>query len=81
MKNNLLPDSSTAGGDDQITGRHLKLLRVWLGLRQYDIAAAAGIPATKLCEIESGRREASSELLERILEVIQGADSGNPQKR
>jgi len=42
------------------------------GLKQYEVAAKAGISANKLCEIELGRREANPDLLARICGVIEG---------
>lgn len=62
---------------EQISGKHLKLFRIWTGLRQYELAARVGIPATKLCEIEAGRREASTDLVARILAVIEEKKSGS----
>lgn len=58
-------------------GLKLKILRIEAGLRQYEVAAKVGIPATKLCEIEAGRRKPSDELLARILQVIKGNHNGN----
>jgi len=58
-------------------GLELKILRIQAGLRQYQVAAQADIPATKLCEIEGDRRQPSPELLQRILEVIKA--KGNDQ--
>ena len=57
-------------------GLRLKILRIEAGLRQYEVAAKVGIPATKLCEIEAGRRQPSNDLLERILRVIKGNHNG-----
>lgn len=54
----------------KFTPLDLKIARIKVGLKQYELAARVGIGPTKLCEIESGRREVSPELLERILEVI-----------
>lgn len=54
---------------------HLKILRIKAGLRQYEVAASLGITQTKLSEIECGRVKPSSELLQRILEVIQAKES------
>ena len=48
------------------------------GPRQVDVAVRVGIPANRLSEIESGRREASPELLERLLEVIAVTGSAGP---
>ena len=53
-------------------GLELKITRIKAGLRQYEVAARVGIPATKLCEIEAGRRKASDELFKRILQAIKG---------
>lgn len=57
-------------------GIRLKILRIRAGLRQYQVAAKVGIPATKLCEIEAGRRQPSYDLLQRILQAIEGNDDG-----
>ena len=51
-------------------GLGLKIARLRAGLKQYELAAKIGIASTQLCEIETGRREVSPDLLERILEVI-----------
>ena len=51
-------------------GLGLKIARLQAGLKQYELAARVGIAPTQLCEIEIGRREASPDLLERILKVI-----------
>ena len=58
-------------------GLKLKIMRIEAGLRQYQVAAKVGIPATKLCEIEAGRRQPSDDLLEHILQVIKGNHYGN----
>jgi len=58
-------------------GLKLKILRIEAGLRQYEVAAKVGIPATKLCEIEAGRRKPADDLLKRILQVIKGNHNGN----
>ena len=52
------------------SGLALKIARLQAGLKQYELAAKVGIASTQLCEIETGRREASPDLLERILKVI-----------
>ncbi|MFC1956617.1 helix-turn-helix domain-containing protein [Chloroflexota bacterium] len=51
-------------------GLVLKISRLRAGLKQYELAAKVGIAPTQLCEIETGRREASPDMLERILKVI-----------
>ena len=53
-------------------GIELKIRRLRIGLKQYELAAKVGIAPTQLCEIETGRRQPSPELLERILQVING---------
>ena len=55
-----------------IGGLELKVLRIRAGLRQYQVAAQLGITQTKLSEIECGRVQPSMELLQRILDIIQG---------
>ncbi len=50
---------------------NLKITRIKLGLRQYEVAAAVGIAPCRLSEIETGRREPSPELLAKILKVIE----------
>lgn len=50
----------------------LKILRLRAGLKQYELAARLGIPASALSEIENGRRQPSPELLARMLEIIEG---------
>lgn len=76
MSNNkFLADSNTEARLKQITGKQLKLFRICVGLRQYEVASRIGIPATKLCEIEAGRREAPPDLVAQILETIKEARS------
>lgn len=51
-------------------GLELKIARLRAGMKQYTLAAKVGIASTQLCEIETGRRDVSPELLERILGMI-----------
>ena len=53
-----------------MTGIELKLERVRLGLRQWRVAAALGVPATVVWQIESGRRPLSDREADRILSVL-----------
>lgn len=55
-----------------ISGLELKVLRLRAGLRQYELAAQLGITQTKLSKIECGRAQPSTELLQRMLGIIQG---------
>jgi predicted transcriptional regulator len=57
----------------------LKIARIRAGLLQYQLAARVWITQTKLSEIECGRLQPNSELLQRILQAIeeeQGAKEG-----
>jgi len=54
-------------------GLKLKIARLRAGVKQYELAAKVGIASTQLCEIETGRREVSPELLKRILGVIKSS--------
>ncbi len=53
-----------------------KIARIRAGYRQYEVAAKLGIHPSQLSEIESGRRKPSTELLQRLLEVLNQAKSG-----
>ncbi|WP_243763558.1 helix-turn-helix transcriptional regulator [Allobranchiibius sp. CTAmp26] len=48
-------------------GNMVKAARARTGLTQRDVAAAAGVPASTIAQIESGRRQPSFPLLFRIL--------------
>lgn len=69
-KNKFSTHSNTEQRVQQFSGKHLKLFRILAGLRQYEVAARIGITATKLCEIEAGRQDASPELIARILDAL-----------
>jgi len=58
---------------DQVLGRSLKVERVMAGAKLTDIAAAAGISAGHLSNIEAGKRSASPELIARIRSAIRAA--------
>lgn len=60
-------------------GLELKIARIRAGLKQYELAAKVGIASTQLCEIETGRREVSPGLLERILGVIKSNKDAEEQ--
>lgn len=72
---------STIGEGDINEGIELKIRRLRVGLKQYRVAAEVGIAPTQLCEIESGRRKPSPELLARIVEVIQGGHDGERKQQ
>jgi len=52
------------------SGLELKIGRLKARLKQYELAATLGISTTKLCEIETGRRQPSPELAEKIERVL-----------
>lgn len=54
-----------------VKGLHLKIMSLKVGLRQYDFAARLGIPPNRLSEIESGRRQPSDELLQRLVQILE----------
>ena len=60
----------------KVKGLDIKIARLKAGFRQYDVAARLGIPPSRLSEIESGRREPSSELLEQLLQILNQGKSG-----
>jgi transcriptional regulator with XRE-family HTH domain len=57
-------------------GVELKIARIRVGLKQYELAARVGITQTKLSEIECGRLQPSPELLQRLLENVEELRSG-----
>lgn len=61
-------------------GLNLKVLRLRAGLSQYEVAARLGIHPGRLSEIECGWRRPSPELLERLLELVQGDSDVNRSK-
>lgn len=52
-------------------GLELKLRRIKTGLKQYEVAARVGISASRLCEIELGRRKVSPDLMARICKALE----------
>lgn len=62
------------GKSTRISALELKLERIKSGLKQYELAARVGIGPTQLSEIETGRREPSPQLLQRILKVLRVND-------
>jgi transcriptional regulator with XRE-family HTH domain len=61
-------------------GVEIKIARIRAGLRQYEVATSVGILPNRLSEIEAGRRRPSPELLERILQVIEGNNDGQTER-
>lgn len=58
-------------------GLEIKITRLRSGLKQYELAAKLGINQARLSEIETGRREASPDLVGKILEIIEGNSIDN----
>lgn len=54
-----------------VKGIDLKIMRLKAGIRQYDLAARLGIPSNRLSEMESGRRQPSAELLQRLVQILE----------
>ena len=52
------------------SGLEIKIGRLKARLKQYELAARLGISTTKLCEIETGRRQPSPELVQQIERVL-----------
>ena len=53
-----------------MTGLDVKIMRIRVGLRQYVLAAALGIPQSTLCEIEAGKLPLEPQLLGKILRIL-----------
>jgi transcriptional regulator with XRE-family HTH domain len=64
-----------------VDGFDLKVARLKAGLHQYQVARKVGIAQPRLSEIEMGLREASSELIQRILEAIREATDEQVPRR
>ena len=54
------------------TGLNIKIKRLRARLKQYELAAKLSIALTQLCEIETGRREPSKELLRKLQTILGG---------
>ena len=52
-------------------GMEVKIARLRVGLKQYELAAEIGINATALSEMESGRRTISPEIARKIALVLE----------
>jgi transcriptional regulator with XRE-family HTH domain len=52
------------------SGLELKIARLRAGIKQYELASKVNITPSHLSEIESGRREAPLELLQKINDTI-----------
>ena len=51
-------------------GLNIKIKRLHAGLKQYELAAKLGIAPTQLCEIETGRKKPSKELLQKLQTIL-----------
>jgi transcriptional regulator with XRE-family HTH domain len=56
-------------------GIDIRIARIKAGLKQYQVAAQVGVPQTIICEIETGKRAVSPDLLRRILGVLGASHS------
>ena len=64
--------------EQKVDSMELKLMRLRSGLKQYQVAAAVGIAPCRLSEIETGRRDPSPELLNRIVKALEENDIRTP---
>lgn len=55
----------------------LILMRLKIGLKQYELAQLLGVPATIVCDLERGRRPITPEIEKQIAEAISKAKKGN----
>ena len=56
---------------NKVKGLSIKIARLKVGLRQYDLAALLGIPPSRLSEFESGRRKLAPDIIEQILKILE----------
>lgn len=63
----------------KVKGLDIKIARLKAGFRQYDVAARLGIPPSRLSEIESGRRQPSDALLEKLRQILNEDKSGEAE--
>jgi len=54
----------------QVKGLDIKIARLKAGMRQYDLAARLAIPPSRLSEIESGRRQATPEIIQELFKIL-----------
>ena len=63
-----------------IDGLEIKIARIRVGLRQYELAARLGITQVRLSEIECGRRRLTPELSQHIMEALEEAQGAKASK-
>ena len=61
------------------SGIDLKVQRIRAGVRQYRVAQALGIPASKLCDYENGRRPVSHQIADTISKTIKELADQEPR--
>ena len=63
---------------DQMTaGRRLRVLRVAAGLKGWELAARAGVPPSRISELENDRRPGTPREWERLRAALDGAGDGS----
>lgn len=64
-----------------LSGIELKIARLKVGIKQFELAARLGIGPSQLSQIETGRQKPSPELAKQIEEILQEEQvkSGVPQ--
>jgi len=58
-----------------VDGIEIKIARIRAGVRAYELAHRVGLSESALSRIETGRKQASPELAERISEALSTAGS------
>lgn len=56
---------------DEPLGLRLRIARMRIGLKQYELAAKVGITSTVLSQIETGLKEPNPDLLQRIQAALE----------
>lgn len=64
------PQSETLGTRERV-GKNLKIWRIRRGLSQENLSANAGISQTFFSQVETGRRNVSVDVLDRLARVLQ----------
>lgn len=54
----------------KVKGLDIKIARLKVGMRQYDLAARLGISPSRLSEIESGRRKLAPKMVKRLFKIL-----------
>jgi DNA-binding transcriptional regulator YiaG len=64
------PACGGSGSHHVLDGGELREIRLKAGMEQKVLAAAAGVPAPNLCDLEKGKRRLSLEMADRLLKAL-----------